>query len=65
MSTDVAELIKRIQGLPQGKRKELLQSLPAALGVSPEDLAWLHAAESAFDFWNNPEDEVYDRLQAS
>ena len=25
-----------------------------------EDMAWLQAAESAFSFWNNEEDAVYD-----
>ena len=27
-----------------------------------EDLGWLQAAESAFNFWNNEEDAVYDGL---
>lgn len=27
-----------------------------------EDLGWLKAAEKSFDFWNNEEDAVYDRL---
>ncbi len=27
-----------------------------------EDLGWLKAAELSFDFWNNEEDAVYDKL---
>jgi len=30
--------------------------------VSPEDLLWARLAESAFGFWDNPEDEIYDEL---
>ena len=26
------------------------------------DLGWLKLAEKSFDFWNNDEDAVYDRL---
>ncbi len=27
-----------------------------------EDYYWLKMAESAFEFWNNEEDAIYDRL---
>ena len=27
-----------------------------------ETVGWLRAAESSFDFWNNPGDAVYDTL---
>jgi len=27
-----------------------------------EDLAWLKTAEPSFEFWDNAEDAVYDRL---
>lgn len=27
-----------------------------------ETLGWLRAAEKSFDFWNNPDDAVYDTL---
>jgi len=30
--------------------------------VSPEDLLWARLAESAFGFWDNPEDKIYDEL---
>ncbi|MBI2891235.1 MAG: hypothetical protein HYY13_10685 [Nitrospirae bacterium] len=62
MSTDVAELIRRIQGLPHDKKRELMQILPSVLDIDPEDMAWLKASEPSFQFWDNPEDEIYDRL---
>ena len=27
-----------------------------------EDLRWLKASEKSFEFWDNPEDAVYDTL---
>lgn len=27
-----------------------------------ETLGWLKAAEKSFEFWDNPDDAVYDRL---
>lgn len=59
----MADLVMKIRTLPIEKRRELLQVLPTALGITPEDLGWLKATESAFGFWENPEDEVYDHLQ--
>jgi len=41
---------------------QLLQALPFHLKISPEDLAWAKVAESSFDFWDNPEDAIYDHL---
>ena len=32
------------------------------LNVSPEDPLWARLAKSAFSFWGNPEDEIYDGL---
>ncbi len=40
----------------------LLQGLPGHLKIRPDDIAWLEAAEPAFEFWNNPEDAIYDQL---
>jgi len=36
--------------------------LPAHLKIQPDDVAWLKAAEPAFEFRNNPEDAIYDEL---
>ena len=46
---------------PQEQR-HLLSKLLSAMNITIEDLALLKVAESAFDFWDNPEDSVYDRL---
>ena len=29
-----------------------------------ESLGWLRASESAFSFWDNPEDKVWDRVRS-
>jgi len=41
----------------------LLHDLPAHLKIQPDDVAWLKAAEPAFEFCNNPEDAIYDEVQ--
>lgn len=46
---------------PEDQRK-LLSDLPFLLRLSPEDMLRLKAAEHSFSFWNNLQDEVYDRL---
>lgn len=32
------------------------------LGEILETIGWLKAAEKSFEFWNNPDDAVYDTL---
>jgi len=61
MST-VSEITEAIERLDVREQVRLLGELPAHLKIKPEDLAWLKASESAFDFWDNPEDAVYDHL---
>lgn len=46
---------------PEDQRK-LLTHLPKILHLSAEDMAWLKAAEPSFEFWNNPDDAIYDQL---
>jgi hypothetical protein len=58
----IAEISEAIEKLDLKDRVELLRVLPHHLKVSPEVLAWTRVAESAFDFWNNPEDACYDQL---
>jgi hypothetical protein len=39
------------------------QQLPQASNpTAPADLGWLSLAESVFDFWDNPDDDIYDTL---
>lgn len=50
------------------EKKQLQQRLPALIGLNPqqlEDMGWLSLAESAFDFWNDPEENVYDDLMVT
>jgi hypothetical protein len=62
MST-VEEIEKAIERLDVKDQIKLLRELPAHLKISPDDVAWLKLAESAFDFWDNPDDAIYDKLQ--
>jgi hypothetical protein len=61
MST-VIEIGEAIDKLDVKEQVELLRILPRHLKVSLDDLAWSQLAEAAFEFWNNPEDAIYDQL---
>ena len=61
MST-VAEISEAIEKLDLQQQIELLRVLPQHLKVAPDDLGWARLAEPAFEFWNNPDDAVYDHL---
>jgi len=61
MST-VQEITDAIERLEVRDQVQLLRDLPAHLKIQPDDVAWLKGAEPAFEFWNNPEDAIYDKL---
>lgn len=61
MST-VEEIEKAIERLNIAKQVRLLKELPEHLKISPDDAAWLKLAESPFGFWDNPDDDAYDKL---
>jgi hypothetical protein len=61
MST-VAEINQAIEKLDVRDQAQLLQNLPQHLKIHPEDLVWPKLAESSFNFWDNPEDAIYDQL---
>jgi hypothetical protein len=61
MST-VAEISDAIEKLDVKEQVELLRILPQHLKISPDALAWSRLAEPAFEFWDNPEDAIYDNL---
>jgi hypothetical protein len=61
MST-VQEIEDAIERLDVPQQVQLLRDLPARLKITPEDLAALRNAESAFAFWDNADDAVYDAL---
>ena len=58
----VEEILGAVRDLPPEAQQEVLTRLPSVLALSPEDLAWLRVGEPAFEFWDNPEDAVYDNL---
>ena len=61
MST-VLEISEAIEKLGVKEQIELLEVLPEHLKILPDDLAWSRLAEPAFEFWDNPEDAIYDKL---
>ena len=45
------------------EKNQLQQRLPVLMGVDPqhlEEIGWLSLTKSALDFWNDPEEDVYD-----
>jgi len=51
-----------VQKSPPEEQRRFLTNLPHLLHISPSDWMLLKLAEESFDFWNNPDDIVYDRL---
>lgn len=51
-----------IRALSREEQKILLTDLPRLLDLSADDIALLKAAETAFNFWDNSEDSIYDSL---
>jgi len=58
----VAEITQAIEKLDVKEQIKLLQILPQTLKISADDLAWPKLGESAFAFWDNPDDAIYDNL---
>ncbi len=51
--------------LDREEKEELAQRLPTILTITPEaleDTGWLHLAESAFQFWEDPIEDLYNDL---
>jgi hypothetical protein len=63
MST-VQEIGEAIEHLNVRDQIRLLHDLPAHLKIQPDDVGWLKATEPTFEFWNNPEDAIYDLAKA-
>ena len=61
-SLSIKEVEQAIQSFEVEDQKKLLKDLPKLLKLSAADFGFLKAAESAFSFWDNPEDQVYDDL---
>ena len=56
---EVANVIKQLKIQEQ---QQLLAHLLKFLRPDMEELAWLKLSESAFEFWDNEEDAIYDQL---
>ena len=58
----IKEVEQAIESFEVEDQKKLLKDLPKLLKFLPADFGLLRAAESAFGFWDNPEDQIYDSL---
>jgi len=56
------EIERAIADADPETQKRFLSHLPHLLKLSAAELEFLKAAESAFEFWDNPDDRIYDRL---
>lgn len=61
MASRLDELTSEILALRPEEQRELISRLRRRLEIPDEEWSWLRAAESAFDFWDNTQDAVYDR----
>lgn len=55
--------LSRLRKWTMFRPTQWIQSCPKMnSAVFAEDLQWLKASEKSFEFWDNPEDAVYDTL---
>jgi len=52
--------LEHVEGIPKGKVHRVFSE--EELRGLKEQMEWLKAVERSFDFWENEEDAVYDRL---
>ncbi|OGR98653.1 MAG: hypothetical protein A3G85_04790 [Elusimicrobia bacterium RIFCSPLOWO2_12_FULL_39_28] len=53
---------KAVKSLNLKEQRKLLTDLPLLIHISQEDIARLKVSEKSFQFWDNPEDSIYDTL---
>ena len=58
----VEEIGEAIEKLEMNEQVELLRVLQRRLELSADDLTWSQLAEQSFEFWNNADDAIYDKL---
>ena len=56
------EIEQAIERADPEQQKQLLKDLPRLLKISSLDIALLKIAEPSFEFWNHPDDTIYDSL---
>ncbi|MBX3052512.1 MAG: hypothetical protein KF753_13610 [Caldilineaceae bacterium] len=64
----VEQISTAILLLNEEEKTKLRKRLPVLMDVDGqewEDINWLSLAESALDFWNDPEEDIYDDLMVS
>ncbi len=65
LKLNVDQISVAILLLDQEEKIELRQRLPALLKLESdelEDVGWLRLAESAFSFWEDAEEDIYNDL---
>ncbi len=62
LNPKVKQVAEAIESFSPDDQRQLISILPSLLKIPPEDYSWLKLAESAFTFWDNEEDAVYDHL---
>ncbi len=62
MSLSLREVERAIEQFGPDEQRRLLAALPHLLKISVIDLAHLKVAEPSFQFWENPDDTIYDTL---
>lgn len=62
MRLSLQDVEHAIEQFPPTEQQQLLAELPKLLKISHADLSYLKLAEPAFQFWENPDDAIYDTL---
>lgn len=62
MDLSLQDVEHAIEQFPPEQQRRLLVELPHLLKISALDFASLRLAESSFQFWENPDDAIYDTL---
>lgn len=65
LKLNIDQVATAILLLDSKDKQELWTRLPTLLTVTPdasEELSWLYIAESGFEFWNDPAEDLYNDL---
>lgn len=62
LKLSLREIEEAILCLKKDEQLKLQEELPVIMHLSESDLSYIKLAEPSFEFWDNPEDEVYDSL---
>ncbi len=62
MSISLSDVEHAIEQFPPEAQQKLLAELPKLLHIPVADFASLKLAEPSFQFWDNPDDAIYDTL---